>query len=111
MARKIKFSGTVGATLNFQSLRIGENADPEKLPASARKMLTNVFSVLAVNGWQCVIIASKDGEVTIADRDNPKMQGVLKMSPILGYPALTGALGDETATNTDGNRVVVKVGQ
>lgn len=104
MARKIKFQGTVGATLNLQSLRVGDEG--EKISVAARKMIEATITALAVNGWQCVIVGNKDGEVTIADRDNPKMQGVLKMS-ILGYPALVGTIGE--VTNDDGNRVVLQV--
>ncbi len=106
MARKVKFNGTVGATVNMQSLRIGEHTDPEKLPVASRKMLESTMGALAINGWQCVIIRSENGKVTIADRDNPTMQATLEMG-ILGYPVLNGPLG--LTTNDNGNKVVLAV--
>lgn len=110
MARTLKFSAVIGATLNCETLHIGTPDKDGRYPVAGQKTVASLVEALAVAGYQCVItgLDKEGGIVTICDRDNPAMTATLKMS-MLGYPALVGPLSEDT--NPNATRVVVKISQ
>jgi hypothetical protein len=107
MARSLKFTATVGATLNTESLHVGTKGSDGEYPVSGQKVVENLVQAMATAGYQCVINSwdKELGIVGICDRDNPEMWGTVKMS-MLGFPALLGPIS-ENDVNPNANKVVV----
>ena len=108
MAKKLTFTGTVGATFNPFSAHVGSPNADGVYPVAGVKLVNKLVEMLAVNGWQAVITDSASGVLTITDRDNTQFSGKLKLNE-LGYPSVSGNIwGDETS-NPNADTVVLKV--
>ena len=107
MAKKLTFTGTVGATFNPFSAHVGAANAEGVYPVAGVKLVNKLVEMLAVNGWQAFISEVAGGVLTITDRDNPQFSGKLKLNE-LGYPSVSGNIWGEETTNPNANAAVLK---